>query len=67
MHGIYYYLKPLFVIFLMLMTLAALYMGVFKADRTSASFSSKVFSGIASGIISVVTWSVLYSHQYLGW
>ncbi|MFA7167116.1 MAG: hypothetical protein WC124_14910 [Desulfoplanes sp.] len=67
MHGIYYYLEPLFMVFLMLVTTAALYMGIFKADHTSTSFSKKIFSGIASGVFSVAAWSFLYSHHYLGW
>jgi len=67
MHGIYYVILPLVAVLLVLMSSAALYMGVFKAHRSAASFAKKMFSGVASGTVSCLVWSVLYSHHYLGW
>jgi hypothetical protein len=46
---------------------AAIYMGLFKAHRLTASFSRKVFSGIAAYAISATAWFFIYSHHYLGW
>jgi predicted small integral membrane protein len=67
MHGIYYVILPLFAALLVLLTVAALYMGVFKAHRASASMGKKAFSGIASGVLSCLVWFFMYSHHYLGW
>lgn len=67
MHGIYYIIKPLFALFLILATSAALYMGIFKAHRETATFKKKTLSGIASVLLSCCIWAVLYSHHYLGW
>ncbi|GEM_PF-719174 len=67
MHGIYYVILPLFAVLLVLLTSAALYMGVFRAHRDTASFGRKIFSGIAGGAISCLVWFFMYSHQYLGW
>lgn len=67
MHGIYYVILPLFAVLLVLLSAAALYMGLFKAHKESASFSRKTLSGIASGAVSCVAWFFMYSHHYLGW
>lgn len=67
MHGIYFYLEPLFLLFLILITATALYVGLFKAHGPTASFVKKAFSGIASFTISGLAWFLMYSHQYLGW
>jgi sorbitol-specific phosphotransferase system component IIC len=67
MHGIYYIILPFFAVLLVLLTTAALYMGVFRAHRESASFGKKTISGIASGVLSCLAWFFMYSHHYLGW
>ena len=67
MHGIYYVILPLFAVLLVTLTTAALYMGVFKAHRETATFGKKTVSGIASGTLSALVWFFMYSHQYLGW
>ncbi|WP_272699487.1 hypothetical protein [Desulfovibrio sp. Fe33] len=67
MHGIYYVILPLFAVLLVVLTTAALYMGVFKADRESASPFRKTVSGIASAAVSCLAWFFMYSHHYLGW
>lgn len=67
MHGIYYVILPLFAVLLVVLTGAALYMGVFKAHRDTASFTRKTLSGLVSGAISCLAWATLYSHHYLGW
>lgn len=67
MHGIHYVILPLFAVLLVLLTMAALYMGVFKAHRDTASAARKAVSGVASGILACLTWFFMYSHRYLGW
>ena len=67
MHGIYYILLPLFAALLVVLTTAALYMGVFRAAGPAVSTTRKAFSGIASGVIACLAWFFLSSHQYLGW
>lgn len=67
MHGIYYVILPLFAVLLVFLTTAALYLGVFKAGRDTASAFRKTVSGIASGAISCLAWFFMYSHHYLGW
>lgn len=67
MHGIYYILLPLFGVLLVVLTTAALYMGVFRAAGPAVSTAKKAVSGIASGVIACLAWFFMYSHQYLGW
>ncbi|NDV19842.1 hypothetical protein GO013_10460 [Pseudodesulfovibrio sp. JC047] len=67
MHGIYYVILPLFAVLLVLLSASALYMGVFRAHGDTVSYTKKVFSGIASGVVSCLVWSILYSHHFLGW
>jgi len=67
MHGIYYVILPMFAVLLVLLSTAALYMGVFKAHRETVSFTKKTISGIASGTASCLAWFFMYSHHYLGW
>lgn len=67
MHGIYYVLLPLFAVLLVVLTTAALYMGLFRAARPTVSTARKAFSGIASGVIACLAWFFMYSHRYLGW
>jgi len=67
MHGIYYVILPLFAALLVLLSAAALYMGVFKAHRDTATFAKKTLSGIASGAFSCLAWAAMFSHHYLGW
>ncbi|WP_243545710.1 hypothetical protein [Pseudodesulfovibrio tunisiensis] len=67
MHGIYYITEPTLAAFLVLASTAALYMGAFKAHKSTASLVKKAFSGIASGTVSALAWFFMYSHQHLGW
>lgn len=67
MHGIYSIILPLFAVLLVLLTTAALYMGVFRAHRDGASAVRKALSGVASGALACLAWFFMYSHQYLGW
>lgn len=46
---------------------AALYMGVFKADKTTRGMGYKAFSGLGSCLISAVAWYYMYSFYYLSW
>ena len=54
-------------LFLVLATGAALYMGVFRSHRPETSYKKKVFTGIFSYSASAGIWFLLYSHQYMGW
>lgn len=67
MHGIYYVILPFFAVLLVLLSTAALYMGVFKAHRETTPFGKKLCSGIAGGLLSCLAWFFMYSHHYLGW
>lgn len=67
MHGIYYYLQPAFLLLLVLAGAAALYLGVFKAQRPGRRAGTRALCGVLSGVLSAAFWIVLYSHQYLGW
>lgn len=48
-------------------TAAALYLGIFRAGSERAGLARKALSGLASGLLSLVIWGLLYSHRYLGW
>jgi len=63
----YFYIRPLFMLFLILATGAALYMGVFRSHRPKTSYTKKVYTGILSYTASTGIWFLLYSHQYMGW
>ena len=67
MHGLYAYTEPLFMLLLLLATATALFMGVFRANRETLAFSWKLAAGIASGLISVVVWYLMYTWTYLSW
>lgn len=67
MHGIYFVTNLIFLAVLLLATGAALYMGVFKANRDGVPMASKFFRGVLSALISGVTWFGLYSWSYLSW
>jgi hypothetical protein len=67
MHGIFLYLEPAFLVFLMLATAAALYLGLFKAGRPGASLPRKLLSGIVSGAVACTAWSLMASWYFLSW
>ena len=67
MHGLYTYTEPLFMLLLVLATTAALFKGVFRADRETLAFSWKLAAGIGSGLISVIVWYLMYTWTYLSW
>ncbi len=46
---------------------AALYMGLFRADKTGRGWGYKAFAGVGSCLISGVAWYYMYSFHYLGW
>lgn len=46
---------------------AALYMGVFRADKAARGWGYKALAGLGSYLISGVAWYYLYSFHYLGW
>ena len=67
MHGLFYYTQPLFALILFLFTGVALFMGVFKAHKETASLPKKIGVGVLSGLISVIGWGFMYSWTYLSW
>jgi hypothetical protein len=67
MHGIFFYLETFFMLFILFATGAALYMGIFKAHKSSVSLGAKLASGFLSAIIAGATWFGLYSWSYLSW
>ena len=67
MHGIYFYLQPLFMLLLVFAGATALYMCLFKAHREDTGAARKAVSGVLSGVASATVWAISYSHCYLGW
>ncbi|MFV0436441.1 MAG: hypothetical protein ACK5PS_03500 [Desulfopila sp.] len=59
--------STLLLLLLFLCSGAALYMGIFKANRPNTGLVRKVVSGVLSYGLSAVFWLGCYSYQQLGW
>lgn len=57
----------LLAVILFLATGAALYMGLFKADKPAKGLKYKFFSGLCSYGTSLTVWYFMYSYRYLDW
>lgn len=67
MYGIAFYTEILFLMFLLLMSSMALYMGVFRAHAPGVGVRCKVASASVSALIALVAWSFMASWTYIGW
>ena len=48
-------------------TIAALYLGLFRAGRPGLGPGRKALYGLLSALLAGAFWGLLYSHHYLGW
>ncbi len=46
---------------------AAVYMGIFKADKPGRGLAYKTLTGLCSYTFSGVAWYFMYSYHYLRW